>query len=455
MDLKDEQCIVEEPASQTYHNQFPEWVVKDVTEEVQPPQIKNVKNQGWWSPLKMPATAILRFPKRESREVSAPGRAKVRQPNGKALYFPELDGLRFLAFLMVFIHHAPQLATFGFLQAFQGFLFTLHIYGWMGVDLFLCLSAFLFTKLLLVEQNTHGDINIKNFYIRRLLRIWPLYYIFITVMLLITSSPEGWNRALAFRSLGPATFTDNILTAALGYNMIFASAHLWTISYEEQFYAVIPWFLRRLFKMSNTGRFQVIFAILILFTSIRAFMIYKNVQTPAIWVLPVTHFESIFGGIILGLGWFDKLGGKINPKACLIAGIILLIMVCKLPNADTISWYLMLTYPLVGLGMSLIIYAIMKDDRSFIKNIFRSRMMTYLGKISYGLYVYHLLAINCGIWLAKYLNILPDRIITFQLAVFTSGLWFTVLFSIVSYQLLEKPFLRYKERFTAIKSRPV
>lgn len=80
------------------------------------------------------------------------------------LYFPELDSLRFLAFLAVFIHHAPFA---GFIEGWE----TLHRYGWIGVDVFLCLSAFLFAKLLFAEHTQKGGINVRYFYLRRLLRI--------------------------------------------------------------------------------------------------------------------------------------------------------------------------------------------------------------------------------------------------------------------------------------------
>jgi peptidoglycan/LPS O-acetylase OafA/YrhL len=148
-------------------------------------------------------------------------------------YFPELDGLRFFAFLLVFIHHSEVISS-------NPYWLALRDYGWMGVDLFLCLSAFLFTKLLYTEYQRTGTINIPYFYVRRTLRIWPLYYVVTFALILQTVSQLG-SSGLAWRTIGMLTFTDNLLTAAfLTYNPFLYASHLWTIAYEEQFYAVIP-----------------------------------------------------------------------------------------------------------------------------------------------------------------------------------------------------------------------
>lgn len=90
----------------------------------------------------------------------------------KRIYFPELDGLRFFAFLLVFVHHHILLKKVPIFS-------ILHTEGWVGVDLFFALSAFLFTKLLIAEYNKTKTISFRKFYIRRIFRIWPIYFLFI------------------------------------------------------------------------------------------------------------------------------------------------------------------------------------------------------------------------------------------------------------------------------------
>jgi peptidoglycan/LPS O-acetylase OafA/YrhL len=363
-------------------------------------------------------------------------------------YHPELDGLRFLAFLLVYIHHTPLFTD-------ASIYVVLHKYGWVGVDLFLCLSSFLFARLLYVEYQVIGDISVKNFYVRRALRIWPLYFFFLGVAFLLTAAESGWTADMLPRALGIAVFTDNIFAAFWGYNPFIAAAHLWTISYEEQFYAVIPWFLRKMFSVERRKQITVIVVIFAVFSFFKAWMIYADIRDPAIWVLPITHFESILGGLVVGLGLMDDHLKRFPAWVFMAAGLVCLAIVCALPNGNIISWYLMLTYPLVGLGMSLILLSTNKEEPWFVKNILRHPWLAYLGKISYGLYVYHLLGINYAAKIASIVKIFPRRMGGYPLSVFVVGIILTVAVSMLSYQWLEKPFLRLKARFTSIESRPI
>lgn len=366
----------------------------------------------------------------------------------KNFYYPELDGLRFFAFLLVFIHHTPIFTSLSFHH-------VLHKYGWVGVDLFLCLSAFLFTRLLFMEHEQQGDINIKNFYIRRALRIWPLYFAFLGFTFFITFSYFGWKPQLLWRALGMMLFAENIFAAYLRYNTFFHSIHLWTISYEEQFYAVIPWTLRKMFKMNRGGKMLTLGLIFFLFSAIRAYLIYIRAPQPAIWVLPVTHFESILGGLVVGLGLFDDQIKKVAPWIWMAAGLLCLGVVSTLPSTDVITWLLMYTYPLVGLGTSLILISVLSEKQWAVKSMVRHPWLAYLGKISYGLYVYHVFALNYVKKLMFIWDVAPATESTYRLFTFIFGLLLTILISSISYYLLEKPFLRLKERFSSIPSRPI
>lgn len=128
------------------------------------------------------------------------------------IYFPELDGLRFFAFLLVFFHHRDWFPV----PAFS----YLHEIGWIGVDLFFVLSSFLFTKLLIAEYNKTNSINIKKFYIRRIFRIWPLYFCMIGISLIYYLFIAGKTFASIEpkRLWGLLTFTENFITAFNGYN---------------------------------------------------------------------------------------------------------------------------------------------------------------------------------------------------------------------------------------------
>ena len=364
------------------------------------------------------------------------------------MYFPKLDTLRFFAFLLVFIHHAPFF--------YDNLIWrTLSNFGWLGVDLFLCLSAFLFARLLLIEFREYGNINVRYFYLRRLLRIWPLYFLFFSMMLIISVLRFGWVSELLIRSIGLITFTDNIFTAVMGYNtIILYSAHIWTNSYEEQFYLVIPWVLRKFYQIKPSKTIRTLLIAIALGMLTRAIFIYFGVNHPAIWVLPITHFESIFGGLIIGLGLFDSILRKIPGWVQLMSGVLVLWLVTTLPNINEIQWKLMLTYPLVGIGMSLILHAVLTAKLWPISFLFENKILSYLGKLSYGLYVYHIVGIKFAHTLSEYF-ISPKRVLVYPAIVLIIGLMITIAISIISYHLYEKLFLRLKERFSFIQTRPL
>ena len=368
--------------------------------------------------------------------------------NKSALYYPELDSLRFFAFLLVLVHHAPYVRSIPLWK-------NLSLYGWMGVDLFLCLSAFLFARLLFVEYQEKGNINVGYFYLRRALRIWPLYFIFLGVMLIITILLNGWNSVVMQRFIGMLTFTDNLASAMMGYNTaILYSAHIWTISYEEQFYLVIPWVLRKFYQIKKSTTGVILVGAMLIGMLFRALFIYNQFDHPVIWVLPITHFESIFGGLMVGLGLFDKPLKKIPGWLLLLAGVFALYLVTSLPNVNLIQWRLMLTYPLIGIGTSLILFAAMQRNLGPLSYLFKNKILGYLGKISYGLYVFHFVSLE----LAKNLinaYIPEERLLVYPATVLLLSLVITVAISMASYQFLERPFLRLKERFTFIKSRPI
>lgn len=274
-------------------------------------------------------------------------------------------------------------------------------------------------------------------------------------MVAYTVIVNGWQAQIPVRALGMLTFTDNFLSMWNGYNTAIAfSAHLWTISYEEQFYLIIPWALRMFYRLNSTSVIYVLGMALVFGMFVRAIYIANEVAYLGIWAFPLTHFESILGGLIIGLGLFNKTMNKIPGWVLFTTGLISLWMVTTLPNITDVQWNLMLTYPLVGIGTSLILAAAIKGRLGYISTLFKNQALGYLGKISYGLYVYHLLAQNLA---SNIINefVPPDRPLAHPIVSVMTTLIVTILISGISYKLLEKPFLRMKDRFTFIHSRPI
>jgi peptidoglycan/LPS O-acetylase OafA/YrhL len=160
---------------------------------------------------------------------------------GRRFYQPELDGGRFYAFLGVFVCH-----TLPFEAEFYRKLHLPLPWVWgatvkagaAGVDLFFALSAFLITSLLLKERQETGEISLKYFYLRRILRIWPLYFLVIALGIVLSHTVANQNLPWYYIA-GYLLFVGNWVHAVFGRPESIAFP-LWTVSIEEQFYLFWP-----------------------------------------------------------------------------------------------------------------------------------------------------------------------------------------------------------------------
>jgi len=360
-----------------------------------------------------------------------------------AIYFPELDGLRFFAFMLVFVYHHP-------LSHHVPFLSLVSRTGWIGVDLFFALSAFLFTKLLLAEFDKMGGISFQKFYLRRIFRIWPIYFLYLGFIVscyflkVDVMPPDFWARLT-----GLAVFGDNIVSAISGYSRIPYTGHLWTIAYEEQFYLFIPLIIYLLARSSVRTRVATCITIFVAFNAIRLLMIHQETRHEALWVLPVTHFESIVLGMVVGFGGLETFLKRINPTLWGWLGAVLLVVINGLPSVQEVSYLLSLTYTLVGVCTSLFLFAVLKSEP--LKRFFSTDSFVFLGKRSYGLYVYHIFGIKIGESVIAHIPGVPLG----TEASFLLSLSFTILVAVLSYKVVEAPFLRLKKKFEVILSRPV
>jgi len=361
------------------------------------------------------------------------------------IYFPELDGLRFFAFLLVFIHHQNLLSNIPGIS-------ILRSNGWIGVDLFFVLSAYLFTKLLIAEYIKTSSISFKKFYLRRIFRIWPIYFLFVgfSMFVFFILQKGMYTDNINLRLIGLLTFTDNLMTAITGvYNSLPYIGHLWTIGYEEQFYIFIPIIILIMVRSSYRMKIITFLLVVIIFNFIRFLLIYNNSPHLAIWALPFTHFESIVLGIVIGFYGPGSMLNKINPTITGLLGILFFAFICLLPGLETTSYWLIVSYSFIGISTSLVLYSVLQSNR--LRKFFSRKIFVFLGKRSYGLYVYHLLGLSAADIALKHFYIkLPN-----SLLIFLYSLFFTILVSIISYKYIEKPFLKLKRRFEIIVSRPI
>lgn len=363
-------------------------------------------------------------------------------------YYPQLDGLRFFAFLLVFIHNAPH-------DRENAVWKVLDEFGWIGVDLFFTLSAFLLARLLAIEYKNNQNINFSKFYIRRGLRILPLYFFYIIIVVGYSILSQESNDVLLLHTASLITFTYNLGFIFFIETTIIPFIHLWTISFEEQFYILLPFIIQKLSILSKKSRIIILVLFFFLGSSIRAILIIFQIKHPVIYMLPLTHFEGILGGLIIGLGIVKNPIKNMPKSISFFLGILFNYLATLLPDVNIIGWNLMLSYPLVGMGVSLILYSVI-DMKGFLLNfVFNNKLFIYLGKVSYGLYIYHIVCIRFSIYIVDNLGL--DRLGSplHPIIIFMFGLCLTILVSTVSYVVIEKPFLKLKTKYSLIASRPI
>lgn len=376
--------------------------------------------------------------------------------NKQKTYFENLDALRFFAFLAVFLLHRFHKLFSQYhhpvLQNWDGYkwLSAAVSSGHLGVNFFFVLSGFLITFLLLKERGEHGKIRLFYFYARRFLRIWPLYFLIVIIGFFIYP--------LAYKSLINPSYTES---ANLLYYLTFLGNFdivknglptgfdglgiLWSIAIEEQFYIFWPLILMVIPKQ----KLPVAFAAIILLSIIFRFVHYNNYLTNYFHSLSVVSdlcIGALFAWLIIYKiqvkHYFEKLDRKV------IVGIYILGLLLCLFRFWVFSVQLMIALERVILGL-FFAFVILEQNyaiQSFFK-FGRLKLISYLGKISYGLYCYHIIAIMLSYFVFKAVGY-NHNIFAVILAETIVALFLTIFFANISYKYFERPFLRLKNKFS-------
>jgi peptidoglycan/LPS O-acetylase OafA/YrhL len=362
----------------------------------------------------------------------------------------ELDGIRGIAISAVFLFHSGSYIGQHNETRIGKFVLRIFDCGWVGVDLFFVLSGFLITSILLDTKDEPGYF--RNFYARRVLRIFPLYYLalasiavlFVAVPILREKyadiySKQGWFWV----------YLQNWLSAIYGwkFNAGFLG-HFWSLAIEEQFYLFWPflvWFFDRrsllfvcggLVGLSLVGRVAV--AVLDTSGSAQQFLYYST----------VTRFDCLAMGAIAAIFLGVETSNE-QLRLCSIAlGVPSLVVLAVLVDHGPYSFWG--NWPMATLGLTLtgtassalLLYGL--GGSSFLK----WRILRTIGKYSYAIYVFHfpvIIAINSLLSHAKVSGI--SFIIIFASA--SAGATFSLAY--LSWHIVEKRFLAQKARFEFVK----
>lgn len=374
---------------------------------------------------------------------------------GGRFYLPQLDGLRFCAFLLVFVHHSPVFPGSRAAAAVKEF-------GFVGVDLFFVLSAYLLIALLQREYTATGATDFGKYFIRRALRIWPLFYVYIAACFVYFLASDGKDLAvITGRTIGHVFLVDNFFTAFDGhYNPLNFTPHLWTIAFEEQIYVFIPLLFTAIVALRRTPMaFAIIAGAIMVAEPILRWGVTRFSNSELIpWTVPFLHFDTIFAGLLLGAGVGSRVKEKIPGDVFVIIGLLILGFVFfQPPDSDLFraSGRAVYLFTFLACAFFLIVLGNL-DGRSWTARLLACQPFVFLGRISYGLYVWHWVGNEFGPGLAR--QWLPalvssqNSIVSWTSLVGTA-LSLTVALSVTSYFVLERPFLRIKTRFTVVPNR--
>ncbi len=336
---------------------------------------------------------------------------------------PQLDAVRGIAILVVMVHNLN-----GFTSRPFSYITT---YGWMGVDLFFVLSGFLITGILLDTKPTESYF--KNFYARRCLRIWPLYYSVLLLMFVIVPLARPQEAGLIFQKSYPwwsfLFFFQNFLVAEPTYG-VGPLGVTWSLAVEELFYLVWPLFVRFL----STRRLQILAWTILLFSPVlRLFFSWHH------WLIysnPFCRVDGMMAGALLALLVRKP---QFAPARLLKFAWILLPVAGALAIATDMYGAQWITFSMDVIASTALMYLALFSPNAWIQAFFTNRFLMFTGTISYGLYFIHKLPHD----FVKAVNVVA----THPTIAFWGVVAGSYLLAIASWHLLEMPFLKLKRFF--------
>lgn len=364
------------------------------------------------------------------------------------VYFKNIDALRFWAFLAVFISHMFVANDVRFSSLIEYIHNCLSFYSLLAICFFFALSGFLITWRILAEIKSKKTFYLKFFYIRRSLRIWPLYFLIVGIAYgaIYALNQKGINTYDLPEIYWFASFTINFYLGYINDNLLFFLAFLWTIAVEEQFY--LFWGICMYFFHKNI-QWMII---LLLATYIVYSILVISGFIQLVYFNSLNYIIYFTSGIFLAFICFNshnycKSLNKLSPVFWKVFYSVFFVSLFVFQSHQLSDTLYVLRQAFYAGCFLLILY-----DQCFnhtpLFNAGFSSAINYLGKVSYGLYCWHGLVITLILKSALYLKIEECNINVFIIYPLLS-LVLTIGISVISYELFERKFLKLKHYFSA------
>lgn len=376
------------------------------------------------------------------------------------VYFPGLHGLRFFAALMVVFSHVELLKDYhGYPNLYESNV-VVYESGRIGVTLFFVLSGFLISYLLLTERKVSGTVSIKNFYVRRILRIWPLYYLLVFLVFIVIPHVGFFTIPKYSTSLPlnfPYTFTLYLLllpqVALSIFDPVPYGEPLWSIGVEEQFYLLWPVLLKYFKKFL---RLTVVIAVSVILARQFVFMLAEvNEASPSLkywnYLLSYLYFTRIECMAIGGVGAWLVFRQKKAVLRVIYSRVFQILLYA-------LTAYLLLTqqnkpifnYAPYAVCFCLIIVNVSTNKHSLLK--IENRVFVFLGNISFSMYMFHEIVIKIVLEGLVRIRGTMFNDITTNVLLHILSVALTILVSTGAYYAFERRFLRLKSRFAVVES---
>ena len=340
-------------------------------------------------------------------------------------FFTSLDGIRTASILAVIWHHTGQPIDW----------LPISGRGFLGVDMFFVLSGFLIVTLLLRERDRTGTISLKKFYMRRALRIFPVYYGLLLVLFLgfFLVIPNSDLASRYFTSLPYyITYTSNWLQ----HDPFPLLAITWSLAAEEQFYIVWP----PIEKYLKQWLLPIGVVLLAINQLINFGVIFQNAHTN-LEILQSTFTPILLGVLLAHLlhsnDGFSQLARITHHRYASLAFAVGLLITINIPVADISGWPRLL----IHLLMTGFLASCVVNENHILQPMMTLSPIARLGVISYGMYLFHMFARHGAVIILERLSL------NFPILLFLLCLGATIVIAEISYRFYETPFLKLKKRW--------